>query len=228
VTTDEVVVVSAAAEAAVREASKDADKTTEVRVHEDETKETKTPGFSRMRTDWQGPDAAQVHALKSIVDGRILTLYADAFVIMNEVYDLVREPEVDEETGEYRLDNHGFPIWRRHPSGAFVEDFTVLTQGQKEDLLFRITTRLFEWKQTSADLWGEAMFAKAQWEEAMAIGFDTPPGKLTVDDRTQKGRLASREERYFAIFLSLISRRADAVTGSMELLAQRLKDALSF
>lgn len=216
-----------AADEVVREASKDADKTAEVRVHEDETKEVKTPGFSRMRTDWYGSDAAQIQALKSIVDGRILRLYADAFVIMNEVYDLVREKQADE-NGVVMVDHHGFPIWARHPSGAYIEDFTVLTQGQKEDLLFRITTRLFEWKQTSADLWGEAMFAKAQWEEAMAIGFDEPPGKLTVDDRTQKGRLASREERYFAIFLSLISRRADAVTGSMELLAQRLKDALSF
>lgn len=219
---------SAAAVTAVREASKEADDTAEVRVHNDETKETKTPGFSRMRTDWHGPDAAQVASLKGIVDGHILKLYADAFVIMNEVYDMVREPEVDEKTGVIQTDRHGFPIWQRHPSGAYVEDFTVLTQRQKEDLLFRITTRLFDWKQTSADLWGEAMFAKAQWEEAMAIGFDSPPGRLTVDDRTQKGRLASREERYFAIFLSLISRRADAVTGSMELLAQRLKDALSF
>jgi hypothetical protein len=216
-----------AADEVVRAASKDADKPAEVRVHEDETKEVKTPGFSRMRTDWYGSDAAQIQALKSIVDGRILNLYADAFVIMNEVYDLVREKQADE-NGVIMVDHHGFPIWARHPSGAYIEDFTVLTQGQKEDLLFRITTRLFEWKQTSADLWGEAMFAKAQWEEAMAIGFDEPPGKLTVDDRTQKGRLASREERYFAIFLSLISRRADAVTGSMELLAQRLKDALSF
>jgi len=220
--------VSVAAEKVVRDASKDADKPAEVRIHEDETKETKTPGFSRMRTDWHGPDAAQIQALKSIVDGRILHLFADAFVIMNEVYDLVREVEVNEETGEFQVDHHGFKIWKRHPSGAFVEDFTVLTQREKEDLLFRITTRLFEWKQVSADIWGEAMFAKAEWEEAMAIGFDTPPGKLTVDDRTQKGRLASREERYFAIFLSLISRRADAVVGSMELLAQRLKDALSF
>jgi len=219
---------SVAAEHAVREASKDADKTAEVRVHEDETKELKTPGFSRMRTDWYGSDAVQIQSLRAIVDGRILNLFSDAFVIMNEVYDLVREVEVNEETGEFQVDQHGFKVWARHPSGAFIEDFTVLTQGQKEDLLFRITTRIFEWKQTSADLWGEAMFAKAQWEEAMAIGFDEPPGKLTVDDRTQKGRLASREERYFAIFLSLISRRADAVVGSMELLAQRLKDALSF
>jgi hypothetical protein len=220
--------VTPAAETAVREAAKDADKTAEVDPHEDRTREMKTPGFSRMRTDWHGADAAQVQSLKGIVDGRILNLFPDAFVIMSEVYDLVREPEVDQTTGEFLLDKHGFKIWKRHPSGAFVEDFTVLTQRQKEDLLFRITTRLFEWQQTRADLWGEAMFAKAQWEEAMAIGFDEPPGKLTVDDRTQKGRLASRDERYFAIFLSLISRRADAVVNSMELLGQRLKDALSF
>lgn len=216
-----------AAEAAVREASKEADETMEVDVHQDRTREMKTPGFSRMRTDWHGPDATQISALKAIVDGRILVLYSDAFVIMNEVYDLVREKQADSD-GVILVDSHGFPIWERHPSGAFVEDFTVLTLGQKEDLLFRITTRLFEWQQTRADLWGEAMFAKAQWEEAMAIGFDDPPGRLTVDDRTQKGRLYSRDERYFAIFRSLLSRRADAVTSSLELLGQRLKDSLSF
>jgi hypothetical protein len=216
-----------AADKAVREASDEADETADVRVHEDHTRENKTPGFSRMRTDWSGPDGAQIRSLKAIVDGRILHLFPDAFVIMSEVYDLVREPEVDKSTGEIRTDQHGFVIWKTHPSGAYVEDFTVLTQKQKEDLLFRITTRLFEWQQQRADLWGEAMFAKAQWEEAMALGFDEPPGKLTVDDRTQKGRLASRDERYFAIFLSLLSRRADAVVNSMELLGQRLKDTFS-
>lgn len=219
---------SPAAQDAVAAASAEADHPTEVDTAPDRTREFKTPGFSRMRTDWSGPDAAQVAALKGIVEGRILQLFPDAFVIMNEVYNLVREHEVDEQTGEIKTDRHGFPIWKRHPSGAFVEDFTVLTLGQKEDLLFRITTRLFDWQQTRADLWGEAMFAKAQWEEAMAIGFDEPPGRLTVDDRTHKGRLHSREERYFGIFLSLISRRADAVVNSMELLGQRLKDSLSF
>lgn len=215
--------VSRQAEQAVREASEESDSLAEVRVHLDETMETKTPGFTRMRVEWNPHDAPIIENVRMVADSRILQLFSDAFVLMNEVYDLVREKETDE-NGEVVLDRHGFPVWAKNEAGAYIEDYNRLTRAEQEDLLFKITTRLFEWKQTAADLWGDAMFAKALWEEAMAVGFDAPQGRLTVEDRTQKGRLASRDERYHAIFRSVLSRRADAVCSTMELLGQRLKD----
>lgn len=203
------------------------DETTEVEVHEDRTRENKTPGFSRMRTEWHGEDAAQISGLRHIVEGRILQLFPGAFMLMNDLYDLVREPVRDKDTGFPMTDAHGFVIWARSDSGAFIEDYSRLGIREKEDFLFRITTNIFEWRQTATDLWGDAMFAKAQWEEAMSTGFIAPTGRLTVDDRTHRGRAHSVDERYFAIFQSLLSRRADAVVDSLSLLGQRLKDSLS-
>ena len=71
------------------------------------------------------------------------------------------------------------------------------------------------------------MFAKAQWEERFSIAFDAPMSG-TVDDRRAAGNIDAREERYFAIFLSLYSRKADSIVRSMELLSQRLRDSMTF
>lgn len=215
------------AEQAIREAVEEADSPADVRVHEDHTRELRTPGFSRMRTDWHGEDAVQINGLKYIVDGRILALFQDAFVLMNDLWDIVREPQRDPDTGFPVKDAHGFNVWARTESGAFIEDYSKLGIREREDLLFRITTNIFEWKQQAADLWGEAMFSKALWEEAYSRGFTEPTGRLTVDDRTNRARVYATEERYFSIFQTLLSRKADAVVSSVELLAQRLKDVLT-
>lgn len=209
----------------IRKITQGSDETSEVRVHNDETRETKTPGFSRMRTEWNAQDAGQIRQLRTTVEGTILRLFPEAFVLMNDIYDLVREKVVDE-NGVIEEDAFGFPLWAKNHVGGYIEDFTLLNSRQREDFLFRITTNLFEWRQTSTDLWGEAMLAKAQWEEALAMGYDSSAGK-TVEDRTQKGRLYSTDERYFAIFLSMISRKADSVVDSMELLGLRLSQSLN-
>ncbi len=214
-------------DAAVRAEIVESDNTAEVRVHEDHTRETRTPGFSRMRTEWGGADRTQIKSLQAIVDGQIMRLYPDAFVLMADLFELVREPQVVEATGEVVKDQYGMVVWARTANGAFIEDYSRLTNREREDFMFRITANLFEWQQTRADLWGEAMFAKAMWEEAFADGFTSTPGtRPTVDDKTQRARTHAADARYFAIFQTLISRKADAVTGSLELLGQRLKDAL--
>jgi len=192
------------------------------------TRELRTPGFSRMvaHTDWTTEDRAVVNGLRDVVDGRILTRFAGAYQIMSDIYDAVREPEVDG-NGEVVKDHLGFTVWKRQPTGAYIEDFGRLTNKEREDALYRITTSLFEWEQVAADVWGEAMFAKAQWEERFAIAFQIEhQGKDTIEGRTQSGRLGARDERYFAIFMSLYSRKADAIVRTMERLGQRLKDTL--
>lgn len=216
---------TAAAEEA-KEATDDLDQPMEHDLPEDRPRSRhRTPVFARMRTEWNREDHLVVQRAQVAVDERIQRAFAGAFEVMNEVYDIVREPEVDD-GGEVIRDRWGWPVWARNDYGGFVEDFTRLTVKQKEHLLFKITTRIFEWEQAAADAWGEAMLAKAAFEEQFAIGFDKS-SKGTVDDRKAQGNLEAREERYFAIFVSTYSRKADAIVRSLTLLGQRLRDTLA-
>jgi hypothetical protein len=194
-------------------------------LHEEKEKTFRTPGFSRMRLDWRKEDAAIIEQARAAVEGRIIQNFEDAYEVMYRVYDLVRTPEVDPETGEIKVDQFGYTIWKKNPSGSYEEDWTKLTVKEKENFLFTITTRLFDWQQRTADVWAEAMFAKAQFEERFSIAFDAPISG-TVDDRRAIGNLDAREERYFAIFRTYYSRRADALVRTLELLGQRLRDSM--
>lgn len=216
-----------AVEAAIEREQEGADQPAEVRVHEDETKEMRTPGFSRMRFDW-GEHASMMQMILQVADDRVAVAFTDAYQIINDIYEIVREKSYDPQTGEIRVDRHGWPIWERTESGRYVEDYSRLGIKEREEFLFQITTRLFDWEQRAAEHWAEAMFAKAMWEERFALSFmDTSEGGRKTDEAmTQRGRLGSREERYFALFESAVSRKVDAIVKSLERLSQRLKDSL--
>jgi hypothetical protein len=201
-----------------RDESAENENLTEVSVPEDDAKKWRTPGFQRMRIEWKGEDRPIVDRVKAVVESKLYTEFADAYALIYEVFELVRN-----ETGH---DAAGNPIWERDTAGNFVEDFSKLTLKQKEHFMFALTTRLFLWQQQAADAWGEAMFAKAQWEERFSIGYDAGKGG-TIEGRTAKGRIDAREERYFGVLLSLYSRKADALVKSLELLTQRLKDSMT-
>lgn len=209
-----------------REVADDLEVPAEVELHEDRTREMRTPGFSRMRTEWATDDGLVVANVMGIVDNLVLLNFSDAFAVMHELYEIVREPIANEQTGEMLKDAHGFHVWKRtHDGGAYVEDYSRLGHKEKQHLLFEITTRIFDWEQRAASAWGEAMFAKAMFEERFALTFQSTPGnRPTVDDRTQFARGSAVEERYFAIFQSLYSRKCDALVRSLTLLGQRLKD----
>lgn len=206
-----------------------ADEPTEVDIDPDRTMETRTPTWSRMRTRvaWNDPDAQVVRDLQFYADQVIRREFDEAYNVQAELFLIVREPEVDYETGEIVHDETtGLPVWRRTPHGAVIEDWTRLGYRKRDELLYRITAHLFEWEQQAATEWGNAMFAKGMWEEAFANAFiaDVEGMRDTIDARTQQGRSASMEERYRAIFRALVSRKAEAIVRSMSLLAQRLKD----
>lgn len=216
-------------EQVIRDESAESDRGMEVDPHDDRTFEFARTGLSRMRTTWSDEDADAMAGIHAVVEREILVHFAGAFQIMNEIYDIVREPSVNTTTGEIEKDQHGFTVWLRTQTGAYIEDYTQLSHKDVEHFLFRITTRLFDWEQQAAQLWGDAMFAKALWEQALSEGYQDSRanGARTVEDRTQAGRVASREERLFGIFRALISRRADAVVRSTTLLSQRFKDVLA-
>lgn len=213
-----------AASEEAHEAAKDFDEQPIAETDTERMKQFATPGFARMRISWNRSEGRMIQRIHETVDGRILHQFRDAYAVMSDIYDDVRTPEFDE-TGVAKTDARGFIVWKRLPTGAFEEDWTRLTHDRRENYLFRITTALFNWEMRAADAWTEAMMAKAIWQEKFAIEFDRPHSG-TVDDRTSFGNMGSADERYFALFLSAYSRKADAIVRTMTLLAQRLKDTL--
>lgn len=181
--------------------------------------------FSRMRTTWRPEEAAAISRMHEAVDQAMEDRFPDAYELMYDVYNEVREVEADED-GEVQVDAHGLPLWKRTAGGGYVEDWSRLTLRYREDLIYRITTRIFAWQQDAADLWGEAMMAKALWQESFSHHFESEQGRSTVDARTARGNVGSAEDRYYAVYVSLLSKKADALVRSMELLGQRLKDTM--
>lgn len=200
------------------------DKTIEVPTPDDR-EVFRTPKFMRMRFNWASDaERAVIEHARQAVDGVIWSEFHDAYLIMNQIFDIVRFPDVGED-GEPRRDLHGNIVWLKEPTGVPKEDFTRLTRSQKEHFIGLLTTRLFAWEQRAANMYTEAMFARAQFEERFSIAYDAPMSG-TVDDRKARGNMDAAEERYFAIFKTSLSRRADAIVRSMDRLSMRLKDTL--
>lgn len=202
------------------------DKTVEVELHEDRTKEFTGPNFARMRTrtDWDAPEARMVNELLATAEGVIHQKFADAFAVMDSLYLLIREPIVDKQTGELATDIYGYHLWEPSEFGGPKEDWSQLTGRDREHFLMQITTRLFDWEQRAQDLWGEAMFAKIAYEEQFAYGYLAALSKRAENDRVQSGRAAAAESRHLGVMKTLLSRKAEALVRAMTLLGQRLKD----
>lgn len=193
-------------------------------VELDDKKRFRTAGFSRMRFHWRSEDAIVVQAAQKAIEDRIMVNFDDAYRVMHDLFMIVRTPKEGPD-GEIIRDQNGWPEWARTASGTWAEDFSRLSKAQREDFLFRITTRIFAWEQAAAEAWTEAMFAKSAWEEAHGNAYNEPM-KGTIEDRTAFANRTVVEERYFAVFVTAYSRRADAIVRSLGLLAQRLKDTL--
>lgn len=185
-------------------------------------------GFSRMRMYWRPEDAEIRRKMRAKVDELVLDAFLDAFMVADQIWDLVRQQEVDEVTGELRFDSAGNKVWKRLPGGGFAEDWTRLDHAEREGLLFTITMNLLIWKQRVADFQSDALFAKAKWTEMFAGHFDRydGSGKGTVDARNAHANVHTAQDRYFALYVSWLASRANAIVATMEVLGQRLKDVL--
>lgn len=183
------------------------------------------PGFQRMRWSWDPNDAATMIRIHEEAERVIVAQFVEAYAVLNEIYDIVRQPEIGPE-GDVVKDRFGFTVWKRSPySGSYVEDWTNLTRKQISDFIGKIVTQLFKWEMHRDSLWADAMIAKSQFEERFAIAYGESTGK-TVDDRSAAGNRDAAEERYFAVFVTYVSRLADSVVRSMDRLQVRLKDLL--
>lgn len=186
-----------------------------------------TRAFQRLRTDWKSSDRDIINSVMATVDEQIFQDFDEAYGIIFTIFDIVRKHVVDEETGEIKYDTAGLPEWQRNPDGSYFEDWSRINSQHREQLQYEIITKMFQWEQRSASIWGEALFAKAQWEEAFATGFDQAEiknGRDTVEARTARANRSAAEHRYLAVYKSMYSKKADAILRSLERLSQRLKD----
>jgi hypothetical protein len=208
-----------------REESDENEKELEVPIPEETSRQLRTPGFHRMRTDWRGEDRIVWDQVKSTAERRILQDYKEVFDLLTDLYMIVRTPATNDD-GEILRDNFGAIVWARDDLGRVIENYSDLSKRQKEDFMFRFSTRMVLWEQWAADAWGQAMFAKARWEEGFATEYDKPR-QGTIEDRTAKGKIGSLTERYTAVYMTYYSRKAEAVCRSVERLVQRLKDSMT-
>jgi hypothetical protein len=187
----------------------------------DRTRQFSHVNFQRMRTDWPAEDKVKLQEIGRLADQVIAARFADAWWLLERLYRVVREPQVTLD-GEPVKDLAGHIRWKRNAEGFYIEDWSRLGDAERSDFLHELVIHMVEWTQQAATMWSSAMFAKGIWEEAFAWGYTTPREKLTIDDRTQRGHLVSIEERYFAIFQSVLSRRADALVRSLQRLETML------
>ena len=190
-------------------------------IRPERTRQFTHTNFQRMRTEWGPEDKLKIQEIGRLADNVLAARFADAWWLLERLYRIVREPMTTSD-GEVIKDLAQHIKWKRNEHGFYIEDWSRLGDAERSDFLHELTIHLFEWTQQAAVMWGSAMFAKGIWEEAFAYGYTTPRGKLTIDDRTQIGHLQSIEERYFAIFQSMLSRRADALVRSLERLETML------
>jgi hypothetical protein len=134
---------------------------------------------------------------------------------MDRIYEAVRFRAADKETGLKLVGQDGGPVWESDPDGIPREDWTRITDRDRDTWLWTITTHLFEWEQQKEKFWGRSMYAKGKWEELFSHAFQSGNAGGTVDDKTQYGQSAAMESRYFGIFQGMLSRQADALVRSM-------------
>lgn len=188
--------------------------------HPDRTKENTRASFSRMRTDWAGDDARMIMELEVLSDRIIRRRFAVAFAVIERVRCHVRTQAADKRTGEYLVYEDGTPQWEKDEWGVPVEDWGMLSDRDRLSLLGTIHTYMLEWEMAKANMWAEAMYAKGQWEEIFSRGYTGLPdhvvsGKPTIEDRTHHSQKNAAKERYFALFKSGLSRKADGIVRTM-------------
>lgn len=194
----------------------------EVEISPDREKSFGSGLFARMRTDWRAEDRDMIHLVRQQAELDIHREFRDAYSVLMDVYLTYRKPKVDH-NGEIVLNEHGLePEWERDSFGRIIEDWIKITDRDREKFILNISMLLVDLKQRTANLWGESQLAKAKWEDSFVEGFLKAKG--TNDARTNDGKASAREDRYFAIYKSWVSRKADSLVSSLELLCQRLKD----
>jgi hypothetical protein len=175
-------------------------------------------GLSRMKTEWSQGDRDALVVLKAEADRIVRAEFRGWFSVLDRLHRCVRTPLCDE-NGEIKTYDDKSPMWEVDEWGDPAENWGLLDDQTRSNILHILATRLAEWEMHAADNWAEAMYAKVVWEEKFAQGFVAMPGrqvsgKPTIEDRTQFGNRFSADERYFAVFKSAVSKKSDLLLKS--------------
>lgn len=214
---------TAADEAAAVERA-EVDQQLNVELPEERERKFQRGTVGRPRMEWLPEQQLHVREIHHVVDMRLLNEFGDVYRVLNELYDVIRDPVMVD--GKPLRDERGLVQYRTDGSGLPIEDWGRLSMKERERFLYLITTRLVFWEQKAAETWLESMYGKVEYEQAYARGFrDLEPGmKDTEGTRAASGKLAAREDQYLAVIQTYYSRKAEALVRSMERLSQRLKD----
>lgn len=207
-----------------------AEETMEANPHPDRTQAFTRATFSRMRTGWIGDDKDMIMRLEGLSDQIIRRRFSVAFGVRERLWRHVRTQRHQPGTGELLTYEDGSPQWERDEFGVPVEDWERLSDRDRRALLMIILTHMFEWELARADMWAEAMYAKGEWEEFFSYGYTAVPahvlsGKATIEDRTHNAQKNAAEARYFALFQSALSRKADGIVRAMSGIQRGLERA---
>src|SRR5690606_8507352 len=105
--------------------------------------------FTRMRTRWSRDEQDAVEMAAQPAERELNVEFADAYRLLHRGDSLARDVARDPHAGEPLGGAQGFAIWVKDANGMYREDWSRLTDRDKEDLLHQITTRLVLWEQRS-------------------------------------------------------------------------------
>lgn len=214
-----------AAEEVARDEAAELDRQINPELPDERKRRFATAGHARTRIDWKDGQKQELALHHRAVQQRLMDNFPDAFELMVEIWNVVREPVMV--NGEVVRDPlTKVPEWRQTPTGGYIEDWNKLTASKREHFLYQLTTRLVIWEQRAQESWYESMYAKVTWEMSFSDGFAQLDGSMkdTVEGRTARGKLVAREDHFFAILSTYYSRKAEKLVQSLERIAQRLKD----
>ena len=123
--------------------------------------------FARMRRNWVGQDLITLGKIEVEIDTILHAEFPGIYAVLDEIHSRVREPRVgaDDKIKRY---GDGTPMWVCDSRGLPVEDWSMLDDTTRSNLLHVIYVHSVEWKAIAINLWARAMYSKTQWKEAFA------------------------------------------------------------
>lgn len=154
--------------------------------------------FRRIEFRWRKDDERILEAIRAAVDQAFMDLYGEAIAAIDELYDEMRVPVVNEDQVVER-DSAGRVIWQKDSRGREIEDWSQLTGQDIEQALLRIAYIKLTLAPQLNDLLLEAVFAKHVAEDAHADAYEELLDD-TIPARNAHASRKSRVDKYHAYF----------------------------
>jgi hypothetical protein len=159
--------------------------------------------------------------VKRSVDEYVVQEFSQAYAIIHALLNKTRLPETDE-YGNAVVGENGEVVWKRHPDGSVIEDWSKVDAMDMDKLVLNASVYAFFAGQRSIDLYAEAVFAKLSAEDAFDDKF---AGIMsgTISDKTSSANRKVRQERYFAFYRSYLYKRVKETVDRLDTLVRRVE-----